>query len=89
VLRYVPRVSRLIESRHGAVARWRRAAPLIADQFRGAAYYVDKIFGGATPGELAVEQPTRYLFVINRKTARALGLILPPELLLRADAVIE
>jgi len=59
------------------------------DQFRRAAYYVDKIFRSAKPGDLPVEQPTRYSFVINRKTARALGLTLPAEFLLRADVVID
>jgi len=59
------------------------------DQFRRAAYYVDKIFRGAKPGDLPVEQPTRYSFVINRKTARGLGLTLPAEFVLRADAVID
>ena len=59
------------------------------DQFRRAAYYVDKIFRGAKPGDLPVGQPTRYSFVINRKTARALGLTLPAEFVLRADAVID
>ena len=62
---------------------------LLTDQFRRAAYYVDKIFRGAKPGDLPVEQPTRYSFVINRKTARALGLTLPAEFVLRADAVID
>ena len=62
---------------------------LISEQFGRAAYYVDKIFRGARPGDLPVEQPTRYFFVINRKTARALGLTLPAELFLRADAVVE
>ena len=62
---------------------------LLTDQFRRAAYYVDKIFRGAKPGDLPVEQPTRYSFVINRKTARSLRVTLPAEFLLRADAVIE
>jgi len=59
------------------------------DNFRRAASYVDRIFKGASPSTLPVERPGRYYLTINLKTAKALGLTIPPALLLRADQVIE
>jgi putative ABC transport system substrate-binding protein len=61
----------------------------LADPWRRAATYVDRILRGEKPGDLPVQFPTKFEMVVNRKTANALGLAIPPSIMLRADEVIE
>ena len=61
----------------------------VVDTYRRVASYVDRILRGAKPGDLPVQLPTKFEMVVNRKTANALGLAIPPSIMLRADELIE
>ena len=61
----------------------------LAESYRRVAYFVDKILNGAKPADLPVEQPTKFEFVINQKTAKQIGLTIPPDLLARSTKIIR
>jgi putative ABC transport system substrate-binding protein len=83
----VPAVYALSQSaRDGGLLSY---APDLVDNFRRAATYVDRILRGEKPGDLPVQFPTKFEMAVNRKTAKALGLAVPPSIMLRADEVIE
>jgi putative ABC transport system substrate-binding protein len=78
-----------LERQWPAAGAFMSYGPSYPDQFHGAAAYVDKILKGAKPGDLPIQQPTKFELVVNVKTAKAIGLKLPESFLLRADEVIE
>jgi putative ABC transport system substrate-binding protein len=73
-------------ARSGAICTY---GPRLTESYRRLAYYIDRILKGAKPAELPIERPTKFEFVVNLGTAKALGLTIPPSLLVRADEVIE
>ena len=75
-----------IFARSGAVCTY---GPRLTESYGRLAYYIDRILKGAKPDDLPIERPTKFEFVINLRTAKALGLTIPPSLLVRADEVIE
>jgi len=98
-VRYRQQVAELLTKRRlPSISVWRSFAdagvlmaygPSLSDQFRRAAAYVDKILKGVRPGDLPVERPTKFDLIVNLKTAKALGLTIPPSLLARANEVLE
>lgn len=93
-LRFKPFADWAIENRIAVIGDPRNGYlmsywPDIPDLFRIAATFVDRILRGAKPAELPVQQPTKFNFIVNAKTARALGLTIPPSVLVRADEVIQ
>jgi putative tryptophan/tyrosine transport system substrate-binding protein len=77
------------ESGFAAAGGLANHGPNVADLWRRSANLVDKILKGAMPGDLPIEQPTKFEVVVNLKTAKALGVTIPPVVLIQADEVIE